>query len=187
MEGFVGEKTLQEYFVKKLFEAKVNEKKKRFYISFFGEIISQCLDVIVLGEMEFLIVSSSGSRYLNSPCNARRVQYVNYMDEIASKIAVKPSLFSLFLWDPKLAGNFPWAVHTLPVLPTRAREVGWSREAILTPEEERIIKPLRTRTLICDQAPWSVPRGLKYLYQPFSSLFSLSSLKDNPPVIIAIL
>ena len=77
-------------------EAKVNEKKKTFYISFFGEIISQCLDVIVLGEMEFLIVSSSGFRYLNSPRNARRVQYVNYMDEIASEIAVKPNLFSLF-------------------------------------------------------------------------------------------
>ena len=139
----------------------ITEKKKTFYISFFGEIISQCLDVIVLGEMEFLIVSSSGFRYLNSPRNARRVQYVNYMDEIASEIAVKPNLFSLFLWDPKLAPE----IFLGPCTPYQYRLQGpgkWAgaREAILT-QRERIIKPLRTRTLICDQAPWSVPLWLK--------------------------
>lgn len=142
-------------------EATVNEKKKTFYISFFGEIISQCLDVIVLGEMEVLIVSPSGFRYLNSPRDACRVQYVDYMDEIASGIAVKPNLFSLFLWDPKLALE----LFLGPCTSYQYRLQGpgkWAgpREAILT-QRERIIKPLRTRTLICAQAPCCVPLWLK--------------------------
>ncbi|KAI4579403.1 hypothetical protein MJT46_000771 [Ovis ammon polii x Ovis aries] len=99
--------------------------------------------------------------YLNSPRNARRVQYVNYMDEIASEIAVKPNLFSLFLWDPKLALE----IFLGPCTPYQYCLQGpgkWAgaREAILT-QTEWIIKPLRTRTLICDQAPWSVPLWLK--------------------------
>ncbi|XP_040085901.1 flavin-containing monooxygenase 5-like [Oryx dammah] len=99
--------------------------------------------------------------YLNCPRDARRVQYVDYMDEIASEIAVKPNLFSLFLWDPKLALE----IFLGPCTPYQYRLQGpgkWAgaREAILT-QRERIIKPLRTRTLICDQAPWSVPLWLK--------------------------
>ena len=111
--------------------------------------------------MEVLIVSPSGFRYLNSPRDARRVQYVDYMDEIASEIAVKPNLFSLFLWDPKLALE----LFLGPCTSYQYRLQGpgkWAgaREAILT-QREWIIKPLRTRTLICAQAPCCVPLWLK--------------------------
>lgn len=58
LKDLLGKNTARIFWLKST-EAKVNEKKKHF-ISHFGEIISQCLDVIVLGEMEFLIVSSSG-------------------------------------------------------------------------------------------------------------------------------
>uniref|UniRef100_A0A452DSX0 Flavin-containing monooxygenase n=1 Tax=Capra hircus TaxID=9925 RepID=A0A452DSX0_CAPHI len=109
------------------------------------------------------------------PRNARRVQYVNYMDEIASEIAVKPNLFSLFLWDPKLAPE----IFLGPCTPYQYRLQGprkWAgaREAILT-QRERIIKPLRTRTLICDQAPWSVPLWLKSIcvqYQVYKTVYN---------------
>uniref|UniRef100_A0A4W2GJX4 Flavin-containing monooxygenase n=1 Tax=Bos indicus x Bos taurus TaxID=30522 RepID=A0A4W2GJX4_BOBOX len=92
---------------------------------------------------------------------SRKVQYVDYMDEIASEIAVKPNLFSLFLWDPKLALE----LFLGPCTSYQYRLQGpgkWAgpREAILT-QRERIIKPLRTRTLICAQAPCCVPLWLK--------------------------
>uniref|UniRef100_A0A8C9DA41 Flavin-containing monooxygenase n=1 Tax=Panthera leo TaxID=9689 RepID=A0A8C9DA41_PANLE len=78
------------------------------------------------------------------------VQYVEYMDEIASEIGAKPNLPSIFLWDPKLAVEIFFG----PCTPYQYRL------AILT-QRERIIKPLRTRTLICDQPPSSVPFWLK--------------------------
>jgi len=33
------------------------------------------------------------------------------------------------------SGSFPWAMHALPILPTRAREVGWSQRR--HPDSER--------------------------------------------------
>uniref|UniRef100_A0A8C6E851 Flavin-containing monooxygenase n=1 Tax=Moschus moschiferus TaxID=68415 RepID=A0A8C6E851_MOSMO len=115
--------------------------------------------------------------YLNSLRDARRVQYVDYMDEIASEIAVKPNLFSLFLWDPKLALE----IFLGPCTPYQYRLQGpgkWAgaREAILT-QRERIIKPLRTRTLIRDQAPCSVPFWLKSICVALP-LFVSSCLRD---------
>ncbi|CAK7309033.1 Flavin-containing monooxygenase 5 [Vulpes lagopus] len=99
--------------------------------------------------------------FLNNPRDTRRVQYVDYMDEIASEIGVKPNLLSLFLWDPKLAKEIFFG----PCTPYQYRLQGpgkWAgaRRAILT-QKERIIKPLRTRTLSRDQPPYSVPFWLK--------------------------
>ncbi|XP_007935984.1 flavin-containing monooxygenase 5-like [Orycteropus afer afer] len=99
--------------------------------------------------------------FLNNPRDTRRVQYVDYMDEIASEIGVKPNLFSLFLWDPKLAME----VFFGPCTPYQYRLQGpgkWAqaREAILT-QRERIIKPLRTRILSSGQHPSSAPLWLK--------------------------
>uniref|UniRef100_A0A8C9DA19 Flavin-containing monooxygenase n=1 Tax=Panthera leo TaxID=9689 RepID=A0A8C9DA19_PANLE len=88
--------------------------------------------------------------FLNNPRDTCRVQYVEYMDEIASEIGAKPNLPSIFLWDPKLAVEIFFG----PCTPYQYRL------AILT-QRERIIKPLRTRTLICDQPPSSVPFWLK--------------------------
>ncbi|KAM6217251.1 flavin-containing monooxygenase 5-like [Rhynchocyon petersi] len=99
--------------------------------------------------------------FLNNPRDTRRVQYVDYMDEIASEIGVKPNLFSVFLQDPKLAMEIFFG----PCTPYQYRLQGpgkWAhaREAIMT-QKERIIKPLRTRVLSCGQPPSSVPLWLK--------------------------
>ncbi|XP_049633565.1 flavin-containing monooxygenase 5-like [Suncus etruscus] len=91
-------------------------------------------------------------RYLESPRDTRRVQYVEYMDEIAVEIGVKPNLFFLWLWDPQLAKE----VFFGPCTAYQYRLQGpgkWTgaREAILT-QRKRIFRPLRTRTLSGDQS-----------------------------------
>ncbi|XP_036879875.2 flavin-containing monooxygenase 5-like [Manis javanica] len=112
---------------------------------------------------------------LNSPRVRRRVQYVDYMDEIASEIGVKPNLFSLFLWDPKLAVEIFFG----PCTPYQYRLQGpgrWAgaREAILT-QRERIVKPLRTRALAGRQPPDAVPLWLKSVCAALF-LFALASV-----------
>ncbi|XP_036613304.1 flavin-containing monooxygenase 5-like [Trichosurus vulpecula] len=92
-------------------------------------------------------------QYLPSQRDASRVTYIQYMDEIASEIDVKPNVFSLFLRDPKLALE----VFFGPCTPYQYRLQGpgkWAgaRTAILT-QRERIIKPMRTRVLNCHQPP----------------------------------
>ncbi|XP_069335356.1 flavin-containing monooxygenase 5-like [Eulemur rufifrons] len=93
---------------------------------------------------------------LNNPLDTLRVRYVDYMDEIASEIGVKPNLLSLFLWDPKLAMEIFFG----PCTPYQYRLQGpgkWAgaREAIMT-QRGRIVKPLRTRIVTCNQRPLSV-------------------------------
>uniref|UniRef100_A0A5F8H6D8 Flavin-containing monooxygenase n=1 Tax=Monodelphis domestica TaxID=13616 RepID=A0A5F8H6D8_MONDO len=95
-------------------------------------------------------------QFLKSPRDTSRVPYVQYMDEIASEIDVKPNPFCLFLQDPKLALEVLFG----PCTPYQYRLQGpgkWAgaRTAILT-QRERIIKPMRTRTLKCHQPPCSV-------------------------------
>ncbi|XP_074076977.1 flavin-containing monooxygenase 5-like [Macrotis lagotis] len=87
------------------------------------------------------------NQFLKNRRDARRVPFVDYMDEIASEIKVKPNLLSLFLRDPKLA----FEVFFGPCTPYQYRLQGpgkWNgaRRAILS-QRERIIKPLRTRVL----------------------------------------
>ncbi|EDL39193.1 flavin-containing monooxygenase 12 [Mus musculus] len=77
----------------------------------------------------------------------RRVTFVDYMDEIASEIGVKPNLLSLLLWDTKLAKE----VFCGPCTSYQYRLQGpgkWdgARAAILT-QRERMLKPLRTRVV----------------------------------------
>ncbi|XP_055480642.1 flavin-containing monooxygenase 5-like [Psammomys obesus] len=85
--------------------------------------------------------------FVKSPRGTHRVQYIDYMDEIASELGVKPNLLSLFLWDTKLAKEIFWG----PCTPYQYRLQGpgkWAgaRAAILT-QRDRILKPLRTRVL----------------------------------------
>uniref|UniRef100_A0A4X2JXF5 Flavin-containing monooxygenase n=1 Tax=Vombatus ursinus TaxID=29139 RepID=A0A4X2JXF5_VOMUR len=87
----------------------------------------------------------------------RRVQYIDYMDEIALEIGVKPRLLSLFFWDPKLALKIFFG----PCTPYQYHLQGpgkWARArtAILT-QRECIIKPLRTQIVRDGQLPSSVP------------------------------
>ncbi|XP_039078157.1 flavin-containing monooxygenase 5-like [Hyaena hyaena] len=100
-------------------------------------------------------------KYLNNHRDTCRVDFVDYMNEIAAEIGVKPNLPSLFLRDPKLAMEIFFG----PCMPYQYRLQGpgkWAgaRRAILT-QRARIIKPLRTRTLTHDQPPHSVPFWLK--------------------------
>ncbi|XP_034369423.1 flavin-containing monooxygenase 5-like [Arvicanthis niloticus] len=87
--------------------------------------------------------------------DSRRVQFIDYMDEIASEIGVKPNLLSLLLWDTKLAKE----IFCGPCTSYQYRLQGpgkWAgaREAILT-QRERMLKPLRTRVVKHSQASLS--------------------------------
>ncbi|XP_004706911.1 flavin-containing monooxygenase 5-like [Echinops telfairi] len=120
-------------------------------------------------------------QFLTNPRDTRRVQYVDYMDEIASEIGVKPNLLSLFLSDPKLAME----VFFGPCTPYQYRLRGpgkWAgaRGAILT-QRERIIKPMRTRVL--SQPPSSVPRWLKALCVGLLFILFLAVMKGSSPVV----
>ncbi|XP_058166043.1 flavin-containing monooxygenase 5-like [Dasypus novemcinctus] len=99
--------------------------------------------------------------FLNNPRDTRRVPYVDYMDEIASEMGVKPNLFSFFLRDPKLTMEIFFGPCT--AYQYRLQGPGkWAgaRQAILT-QRERIIKPLKTRILRSNRPPSSVPLWVK--------------------------
>ncbi|KAM8930420.1 flavin-containing monooxygenase 5-like [Pelodytes ibericus] len=84
-------------------------------------------------------------RYVCSRRHTIQVDYIEYMDELAELLGVKPSPAKLFLTDPKLA----WQVYFGPCTPYQYRLVGpgkWdkARKAILT-QWDRTMKPMRTR------------------------------------------
>ncbi|XP_004706910.1 flavin-containing monooxygenase 5-like [Echinops telfairi] len=109
-------------------------------------------------------------QYVKTPRHTIQVDYIKYMDEIATLVGVKPNLLSLFLSDPKLAME----VFFGPCTPYQYRLRGpgkWdgARRAILT-QRERIIKPMRTGvTSECSpsssQLSWIkiAPLGLAFL------------------------
>nr|UZZ64697.1 tAncFMO5 [synthetic construct] len=102
-------------------------------------------------------------RYVTSQRHTIQVDYIEYMDELASLIGVKPNLLSLFLTDPKLA----WEVFFGPCTPYQYRLTGpgkWdgARKAILT-QRDRIIKPTKTRVLQDNNTSSSMPLLLKIL------------------------
>lgn len=83
--------------------------------------------------------------YVCSQRHTIQVDYLEYMDELAELLGVKPNLSSLFLSDPKLAFN----VYFGPCTPYQYRLSGpgkWvkARTAILT-QWNRAMKPTRTR------------------------------------------
>ncbi|KAM9241809.1 LOW QUALITY PROTEIN: flavin-containing monooxygenase 5-like [Dugong dugon] len=131
------------------------------------------LEQSVFLKMWDVIHHMNEGNFLNSPRTSRKVQYIDYMDELASEIGVEPNLFSLFLWDPKLAME----VFFGPCTPYQYRLQGpgkWdgAQRAILT-QKERTIKPLRTRILSCGHSLCHV--CLEVSVQPFSSSSSLQS------------
>ncbi|XP_019357509.1 PREDICTED: dimethylaniline monooxygenase [N-oxide-forming] 5-like isoform X1 [Gavialis gangeticus] len=100
-------------------------------------------------------------RYVKSQRHTIQVDFVQYMDEIASLTGVKPNLLSLFLTDPKLAME----VFFGPCTPYQYRLRGpgkWdgARRAILT-QKERIIRPMKTRSIEDSISYSSVPFLLK--------------------------
>ncbi|XP_025069385.1 dimethylaniline monooxygenase [N-oxide-forming] 5-like isoform X3 [Alligator sinensis] len=100
-------------------------------------------------------------RYVKSPRHTIQVDFVQYMDEIASLTGVKPNVLSLFLTDPKLAME----VFFGPCTPYQYRLSGpgkWdgARRAIVT-QKERIIRPMKTRSIGDSTSYSSVPFLLK--------------------------
>ncbi|XP_004646113.1 dimethylaniline monooxygenase [N-oxide-forming] 5-like [Octodon degus] len=98
-------------------------------------------------------------RYVKTARHTIQVDHIEYMDEIAALVGVKPNLLFLFFSDPKLAIE----VFFGPCTPYQYRLQGpgkWdgARKAIMT-QRERIIKPLRTRVASEDSCssswlPW---------------------------------
>ncbi|XP_040262601.1 flavin-containing monooxygenase 5-like isoform X2 [Bufo bufo] len=96
-------------------------------------------------------------RYVESQRHTIQVDYVEYMDELATLAGVKPNIFRMFFTDPWLALH----VFFGPCTPYQYRLTGpgkWSgaREAILT-QWKRIIKPTQTRVLENSTVNMSIP------------------------------
>lgn len=104
------------------------------------------------------------SRYVESPRHTIQVDFMEYLDELASQINVKPSLLRFLLTDPKLASELFFG----PCTPYQYRLTGegkWSgaRNAILT-QRDRIIKATKTRVITDNMKPKSpLPFLLKLL------------------------
>ncbi|XP_069823699.1 dimethylaniline monooxygenase [N-oxide-forming] 2-like [Dendropsophus ebraccatus] len=102
--------------------------------------------------------------------NFRRMDYIWYLDDLASDIGVKPNIWKMFLTDPLLA----WKVVFGPLNPYQLRLTGpgkWdkAREAIFT-QWDRIKKPLNTRRKkqnpksdLISFIPWIVCLGILLL------------------------
>ncbi|KAK7889334.1 hypothetical protein WMY93_024894 [Mugilogobius chulae] len=84
-------------------------------------------------------------RYVTSQRHTIQVDYVDYMDEIATQFGVMPGFFKLLLTDPKL-----WSKVTFgPVTPYHYRLRGpgkWAgaRQAIMT-QMDRVVQAMQTR------------------------------------------
>ncbi|XP_064371778.1 flavin-containing monooxygenase 5-like [Dromaius novaehollandiae] len=96
-------------------------------------------------------------RYVRSQRHTIQVDYIPYMDELACQLGVKPNLLTLFLTDPRLATE----VLLGPCTPYQYRLRGpgrWAgaRQAILT-QQQRVVKPLRTRQVDEVTSSSSVP------------------------------
>ncbi|XP_014917760.3 dimethylaniline monooxygenase [N-oxide-forming] 4 isoform X1 [Acinonyx jubatus] len=90
-----------------------------------------------------------------------KLEYITYMDDIATCIGTKPSVPFLFLKDPRLA----WEVFFGPCTPYQYRLKGpgkWdgARNAILT-QWDRTLKPLKTRIVPDSTKPASMSHYLK--------------------------
>ncbi|XP_053325301.1 dimethylaniline monooxygenase [N-oxide-forming] 2-like [Spea bombifrons] len=77
--------------------------------------------------------------------NSRRMNYVAYLDELASQIKVKPNILKLLLTDPVLALKvFFGPLNSYQYRLTGPGKWAGARDAIMT-QWDRIEKPLRTR------------------------------------------
>lgn len=86
-------------------------------------------------------------RFGESNSQILQTNHIEYLDELAVEIGVKPDILSLLLKDPKLAVKLYFG----PCNPYQYRLVGpgqWNgaRNAIFT-QKRRILKPLKTRAI----------------------------------------
>ncbi|XP_013920030.1 PREDICTED: dimethylaniline monooxygenase [N-oxide-forming] 5-like [Thamnophis sirtalis] len=104
---------------------------------------------------------SMAKRYVKSQRHTIQVDYIEYMDELASLIGVKPNICSRFITDPKLARELLFG----PCTPYQYRLQGpgkWegARKAILT-QHERVLDPLKTRPVTQSDKNTLVPLWFK--------------------------
>lgn len=86
-------------------------------------------------------------RYGTLKGNAFQVDIIEYVDEIASEIGVKPNFFSLLVSDPKLALEVFFSCCTSPQYRlTGPGKWNGARNAILI-KWDRILKPMKTRVV----------------------------------------
>ncbi|KAM8930344.1 dimethylaniline monooxygenase [N-oxide-forming] 2-like [Pelodytes ibericus] len=84
-------------------------------------------------------------RFGSSEDNFKRVDYIEYMDDLASQINVKPNIVKLLLTDPVLALKVIFGpTNSYQYRLTGPGKWDGARKAIMT-QWERINKPLRTR------------------------------------------
>ncbi|XP_018414574.1 PREDICTED: dimethylaniline monooxygenase [N-oxide-forming] 2-like [Nanorana parkeri] len=114
--------------------------------------------------------------FATSENNFRRINYITYLEDIASEIGVLPNLLKLFLTDPVLAIKLVFGIfnsyHFRLIGPAK-----WdgAREAILT-QWDRIEKPLRTR--VPKRNSKSSPISFMLLFFCFVILVAAVWLKD---------
>ncbi|XP_056379264.1 flavin-containing monooxygenase 5-like isoform X2 [Hyla sarda] len=111
-------------------------------------------------------------RYVESERHTIQVDYVAYMDQVAEEVGCKPNVLQFFLRDPKLA----WEMLFGPCTPYQYRLSGpgkWkdARKAILT-QHERIIKPMKTRSMREDCSMGS----FSFLFKIFGILILFAAL-----------
>lgn len=104
-----------------------------------------CLSVIKHSYFLHMLNLSLVIRYVTSQRHTIQVDYVNYMDEIADLVGVRPRISRLLLTDPRLGLNLLFG----PCTPYQYRLRGpgkWvgARQAIFT-QWERVAQPMQTR------------------------------------------
>ncbi|XP_063282762.1 flavin-containing monooxygenase 5-like [Pelobates fuscus] len=113
-------------------------------------------------------------RYVESPRHTIQVDFLEYLDELASQICVKPNVLRFLFTDPKLA----WELFFGPCTPYQYRLTGdgkWpgARKAILS-QRDRIIKPTKTRVLDDDMTKHKSP--ISFLLKILSIFAILSAI-----------
>ncbi|XP_019752080.1 dimethylaniline monooxygenase [N-oxide-forming] 5-like [Hippocampus comes] len=127
-------------------------------------------------------------RYVSSQRHTIQVDYMNYMDEIATPVGVRPKILRVLLTDPRLGLSLLFG----PITPYQYRLRGpgkWTgaRQAILT-QWDRVALPMQTRP--CDQA--KAKCSLKWLLVVLSTMgvavyvnrSNLGALLQNPDTLL---
>ncbi|XP_078498638.1 dimethylaniline monooxygenase [N-oxide-forming] 2-like [Lissotriton helveticus] len=111
-------------------------------------------------------------RYGTIEGNAFQIEFIEYIDELASEIGVKPSSFHLLLSEPRLALEVFFSACTSPQYRlTGPGKWDGARNAILT-KWVRVVTPMKMRVVKkTKRSPLSTMLGLLGLLALFASIF----------------
>ncbi|KAJ1172234.1 hypothetical protein NDU88_004082 [Pleurodeles waltl] len=111
-------------------------------------------------------------RYGTIEDRAFQIDFIEYIDELASEIGVKPSFFNLLLSDPRLALKVSFSACTSPQYRlTGPGKWDGARNAILT-KWDRVVAPMKMRVVNKKtmRSPLSTMLGLLCLFALLSSV-----------------